>query len=515
MYTYKRVALIGVDGAGNFFTKANTPNIDKIFEGGSIAYDVYTSIPSISAECWGSMLHGVTPELHRLTNGLVSSVPYDTDSPFPSVFRVIRENDPDCELASFCNWNPINYGIIENNLGVTENTSGDAELTDKICAYLEDHDPKLLFVQFDEVDGAGHHYGYGTEQHLAQIGITDRYIRRIYDMYEKRGFIDDTLFIVTADHGGFGHGHGGKTEEEMRVMFALKGKTVEKGGAAVDMQIRDSASVVLHALGYKQPENWTSIVPSGIFEGVSASERHVYTIEYNNAQRTRESTSTPAYGSGNCAADVIGDGVRAYFTFDEDNTDCIGKIKTESSGKFYYLDGYFGKGVRFDDGYITTEGFNPGKNSFSVAFWMKTGGIPGDPAILSNKNWGSGSNKGFILGASGTAMFFNYGNGSARMDTGYPLPIDFKDGWVYIIFTVDREAGKVGFSVDFAPVKPVPIRDIFMDDSFDTDMPVRIGQDGTGNYGSHLSAIIDEMLIVDRALTDDDIAALKKIYGAE
>ena len=109
MYTYKRVALIGVDGAGNFFRQAHTPNIDRIFEGGSVAYDTYTATPSISAECWGSMLHGVTPEIHRLSNGLASTVPYDPKSPFPSVFRIIRENDPDCELASFCNWNPINY----------------------------------------------------------------------------------------------------------------------------------------------------------------------------------------------------------------------------------------------------------------------------------------------------------------------------------------------------------------------------------------------------------------------
>ena len=112
MYTYKRVALIGVDGAGNFFRQSETPAIDRIFRDGSVAYDVYTSTPSISAECWGSMLHGVTPDLHRLTNSIVSSTPYDTESIFPSVFRISRENDPDCEIASFCNWNPINYGII-------------------------------------------------------------------------------------------------------------------------------------------------------------------------------------------------------------------------------------------------------------------------------------------------------------------------------------------------------------------------------------------------------------------
>jgi len=512
MYTYKRVALIGVDGAGNFFRQADTPNLDRIFAEGSAAYDVYTSIPSISAECWGAMLHGVTPDLHRLTNGIASSVPYDIESPFPSVFRVIRENDPDCELASFCNWNPINFGIIENNLGVYEDTCGDEELTDRICAYLEEHDPKLLFVQFDEVDGAGHGHGYGTEKHLEQITATDKMIARIYEMYEKRGFIDDTLFIVTADHGGFGHSHGGITEEEMRVMFALRGKTVEKNGAAVDMQIRDTASVVLYALGYAQPENWTSLVPTGIFEGVTAGERPVYNIEYVYSYRTRESMPAPDASP----ADIIGrDSIAAYFSFDGDNAEVTGKMPVQAAGKFYYLDGYFGKSMRFDDGYLTTDAFTPGNTSFSAAMWMKTGGVPGDPAVISNKNWRSGSNPGFVMGISGTAVFFNYGNGEKRTDINASLPMDYKDGWVYIAWSVDREANAVGISVDFEPFVFKPMKECFAGVSFDTDMPVRIGQDGTGDYSDHLSALIDELIIAKRALDDSDLQKLKKHYLGE
>ncbi|MBQ9717155.1 MAG: alkaline phosphatase family protein, partial [Clostridia bacterium] len=132
-FVYERVVLLGVDGAGNFFRDIDTPNLDRIFENGAVSYDVLTSDPTISAECWGSMLHGVTPECHRLSNSLVSSTPYDPDSEFPSVFRIIRENDPDAVLASFCNWNPINVGIIEDNLGVHKDSGGDAVITRKIC----------------------------------------------------------------------------------------------------------------------------------------------------------------------------------------------------------------------------------------------------------------------------------------------------------------------------------------------------------------------------------------------
>ena len=513
MYTYKRVALIGVDGAGNFFRQAATPNLDRIFHGGSVAYDVYTATPSISAECWGSMLHGVTPDLHRLSNGLASSVRYDPVSPFPSVFRIIRENDADCELASFCNWNPINYGIIEDGLGVHMDTGADAPLCDKICEYLADHDPKLLFVQFDQVDGAGHAHGYGTEKHLAQIEFTDGLIGRIWEMYEKRGLVEDTLFIVTADHGGFNHSHGGATEEEMRVMFALSGKTVVQDGAAVDMQIRDTASIVLHALGYKQSENWSSIVPDGVFEGVTAGERAEYVIETVCGHRGHECSPTPACG----VMDVLGaDSITAYFPFDGDNQDAVGRLTWEQAGKFYHIDGYFDRGVRMDDGHLTATDLKMGTDSFSVSVWFKNGVATGDPPILSNKSWRGGGNPGFALGLTGTTAFFNVAApGIGRFDTGSLFPLDYRQGWVHVIWAVDREANTVGMSIDFEPMVTYPLPEEYRGVSFDTDMPVRIGQDGTGTYGCPLATLIDELVITRRALTDEDVAALKKLYTGE
>ena len=72
---YSHVIVIGVDGAGSWFKDADTPNFDKIFENGAITYKALSSKPTISAECWGSMLIGVGPEIHGLTNGIVSSFP--------------------------------------------------------------------------------------------------------------------------------------------------------------------------------------------------------------------------------------------------------------------------------------------------------------------------------------------------------------------------------------------------------------------------------------------------------
>ena len=510
------VVIIGVDGGGAFFKEADTPNLDKIFENGAVSYEVITSKPTISAQCWGSMLHGVTPEFHGLTNGIVSATPYPEDSLFPSVFRVVRENDPDAILASFCNWNPINIGIIENNLGVVKGTAkGDDAVTDLVCDYLKDNVPTLLFVQFDDCDGAGHSVGYGTEGHLKQINTTDGYIQRIYEACEKQGMLDSTLFVVTADHGGFERSHGGWTDGEKKIMFAAAGPGVAKGTIG-EMGVRDTASVALYALGLadKQPESWTSRVPSGLFEGVTAVERPVYTIKYAYPHRTHEVAPTPT-GDASAPAALGKDRVLAYFPFDGNIKDALGKVETKQTGKLYYIDGYFGKGAQFDDGFVSILDYKPGKSSFSVAFWMKTSGVDEDPAILSNKNWGNGTTAGYVLALRPTEIRFNVGKDGKRMDTNYQLPIDYCDGWVYVVLVVDREAKEVRFSYDFKNLQTAKIPEDLVDVSFDCFPVLNIGQDGTGKYRVNVGAELDEVMLINGVLTDKDVAALKGVYVKE
>lgn len=265
---YKRVVILGVDGAGAWFSESVTPRTYEIFKDAASAHDVVTSFPTISGQCWGSMLHGVLPELHGLTNQIVGSTPYPVDSPYPSIMRVARDADADAKLASFCNWNPINFGIIENNIGVVEGTGNDNEVTAQILSYLESNDPEILFVQFDSVDGAGHGNGYGTEGHLAALTAVDAMIGRIYDAYKAKGLLDDALFIVTADHGGNGHSHGGDTPQERLVYLGVRGKTITKASTIVNAEVQDIPAIAAYALGLPKPSTWTGSVPVGVFPDV-------------------------------------------------------------------------------------------------------------------------------------------------------------------------------------------------------------------------------------------------------
>ncbi|MBE6617812.1 MAG: DUF229 domain-containing protein [Ruminococcaceae bacterium] len=527
--TYDRVVIIGVDGAGAFFKGADTPVLDEIFAKGAVTYTMQASTPSISAQSWGSLFHGVIPEIHRLTNEKAEAEPFDPNSDIPSFFRVVREAFPDAELASFCTWNTINIGIIEDNLGVTEDTAdNDADLTEKVVSYLDANDPKLLFVHFDDVDGAGHEYAYGNGHHIAQIEKSDEYIGQIFNKLEEKGLLKNTLFIVTSDHGGTGKTHGGDNDREMNIMFAVAGKTVVEGGEPEsineegkldDMQIRDTAAVVLQAFGLSIPEGWTSVVPDNIFEGVTATTaRKVTDIPILNPHRFHESVATPLPTDGNYITDVLGeDRVEAYITFDGvftgDVVDAMGNNVSEV-GELFFTEGYYGNAFQTDNGCVVVDDYRPGKDSFSVAFWFKTTGTDGDPCLIANKDWNSGSNPGFLLSLREGDIKFNLGDGENRMDQEFLLPVDYANGWIYVVLSVDREAGKVYFSYDFDEFEVIDITDDLKDCSFDGINGLVIGQDGTTEYDA-LPAQIDDVLIVNGALTQEDVALLAGYYGVE
>ena len=280
---YSHIIVIGVDGAGAWFKDAETPNFDRIFENGAVTYNALSSKPTISAECWGSMLIGVGPEVHKLTNNRVSVLPYPVWSNHPTVFRRIRKTYPEAELGSYCDWNPINKGIVEMGLGVNKKTAKDKELTPLICDYIREKKPDFLFVHFDSVDGAGHSHGYGTTEHINAISEVDKLIGDVCSAIESSDIFEDTLFMVIADHGGTndekGKGnHGGWTDEEKYVTFAASGRGVSKGKLK-EMNIRDLAAIVLYAMGIELPvfneKGWTSQIPQGLFDSYTADYRDI------------------------------------------------------------------------------------------------------------------------------------------------------------------------------------------------------------------------------------------------
>ncbi|MBQ9552419.1 MAG: alkaline phosphatase family protein [Clostridia bacterium] len=264
---YEHVFIIGVDGAGAAFELVDSPNFDRIFADNAYRHNAVTEYITTSAQNWGSILLGVDYETHGMTNDSTKENRHTSADEYHSIFYYARQAMPKAKLVSVCHWANINYGIIEDDINVKkENRFTDTLVVDEVIHKVTiGKAPTLMFVQLDDVDHAAHTYGGFSEEYYAAVETMDTNIGRIYDAIESKGLMENSLFILVADHGETAGGHGGQTVEESSAILAVAGKSVNKCILPESAHNRDVSAIALYALGIEQPDAFISSVPDGLF----------------------------------------------------------------------------------------------------------------------------------------------------------------------------------------------------------------------------------------------------------
>ena len=95
----------------------------------------------------------------------------------------------------------------------------------------------------------------------------DGYVAEIVQAVKDAGIYDDTIFILTSDHGGINKGHGGKTLMEMESPFIICGKGIRKGHEIqASMMQYDIAATLAEIFGLERPQVWTGRPVMEVFE---------------------------------------------------------------------------------------------------------------------------------------------------------------------------------------------------------------------------------------------------------
>ncbi len=127
---------------------------------------------------------------------------------------------------------------------------------------------RIAYMHLDQVDHAGHTFGYAKPAYTNAVSRVDTLIGRLYDAYEAAGMLEDTLFVLCTDHGhrtpGGHKNHGKNTSLEVNITFALAGKTVKTGTPGKYVNT-DLAPIVSYALGVKAAKTWQGRVPHNMF----------------------------------------------------------------------------------------------------------------------------------------------------------------------------------------------------------------------------------------------------------
>lgn len=221
MNARKKVLIIGIDGCRpGALRVADTPNLDALIGEGVVSYQAQTCEFTVSAPGWSSMLTGVWPAKHGVTDNTFDGAQFDR---FPHFFQRLKEASEDVVAASIVSWAPINQ-IILSHSDVSEECDLDAEVAQSASELLISRDPDVLFVHFDDVDNAGHAHGYGPDstEYLGAINRIDAHIGSVLTAVRQRKTYhsEDWLVLVSTDHGGIGRSHG-EDLPELRTIFVI------------------------------------------------------------------------------------------------------------------------------------------------------------------------------------------------------------------------------------------------------------------------------------------------------
>lgn len=263
----KHVVLIGLDGWGAYsVSKAEIPNIRKMMNEGCYTLKKRSALPSSSAINWASMFMGAGPELHGYTQwgSKVPELPsreVTENGIFPTIFYLLHKARPEAEIGCLYEWEGIKYLVdtlaLDYHAQVPDYNKHPEALCGMAEKYIKEKTPVLLAVCFDNPDHVGHAAGHDTPEYYAKLNELDTYVARIVQAVKDAGMFDNTIFIITADHGGINKGHGGKTMQEMETPFIICGKNVKKGGEFSESMMQyDVASTIAYIFGFKQPQVW-------------------------------------------------------------------------------------------------------------------------------------------------------------------------------------------------------------------------------------------------------------------
>ena len=271
----KHVVLIGIDGFGAYAVPdADMPVLKQLMSTGSWSLKARSVLPSSSAVNWASILMGAGPTLHGYTEWdsktpEIPSAATNEYGVFPGIFGLLKQQKTQYKSAVIYNWGGIGYLFEKKavDIVVHDEEAGGDFFADTAAAIIKKEKPNLTFIHLSEPDGVGHNIGHRTPEYYEELKRVDRRIGTIVQSVKDAGIEKETIIIISADHGGKGKGHGGKSLDEVLIPWIMNGPKVRSGNEITDVIITyDTAATLAYIFGLKIPQAWRGIPVMSAFK---------------------------------------------------------------------------------------------------------------------------------------------------------------------------------------------------------------------------------------------------------
>lgn len=267
----EHVFLIAFDGWGSYcMDSVKMPNTRALMANGCYTLKKRTVLPSISAPNWATMFAGAPIEFHGFGDNVetpdVKPVCVTENGTFPTIFYLLRKQRPESVIGGIYEWDGIRPLVDYKSFDYCVQEDP-AKIAANAVDYIKKNKPNLMAVIYDDPDHVGHSAGHDTPAYYARMEELDTCLGEIIAAVKEAGIYENSVFVVTSDHGGIGTGHGGKTMEEMETPFIIAGKGVKKGGEFKEhMMQQDCAPTIASVFGLELPQVWVGHSMEQVFE---------------------------------------------------------------------------------------------------------------------------------------------------------------------------------------------------------------------------------------------------------
>lgn len=265
VFAAEHVVVIGVDGLSpEGLKRATTPNTDRLIRDGAVSWTARAVMPTSSSSNWASMIMGAGPEQHGVTSNdwqpdkfNIAPTAKGPGGIFPTMFALLREQRPQARSAAFYDWDGFGRLMEPGIASVQKHVKGPEAAAKAAADWIREQRPHLCFLQLDHVDGAGHKSGWISPEYDRAVELADRLVGEVLTALESAGIRNQTVVIISSDHGGDGTKHGGETMAEIEIPLVISGPGVRRGYTIKGpVNVFDVAPTVLRLLGLQPHPAW-------------------------------------------------------------------------------------------------------------------------------------------------------------------------------------------------------------------------------------------------------------------
>ncbi len=242
----QHVFIISIDGGKpEVIEQSQMPVLKELAAWGACTWTGRTVYPSITLPSHTSMLTGVWPEKHKISwnrwkprAGVVrvptvfaqaklaglSTAMFVGKEKFRHLVQPGTVDEFDYDLAEAIE---VTTSVVGQWIPMKSKTVPARIVAKRATAYILAHQPNLCFIHFTDPDDAGHRYGWGSLQQVRALADVDLALAEVLRAIEAAGLIQDSVLLITADHGGHRQTHGSKRPEDMTIPWIAWGAGVK------------------------------------------------------------------------------------------------------------------------------------------------------------------------------------------------------------------------------------------------------------------------------------------------